>query len=257
MFGWRELLFNKKVAFLLCSDIFVSMQTILTSQNDKIKKALALGYLTYGIHFAHSDLSGFDVCSDASEGCKQSCLDFAGRGQQGNVKEARIEKTQTFFSDIPAFMLRLHDEVEKAIKYCEKKSLTPTFRLNLTSDVKWERIKYKGKNIFEHFPSIQFYDYSKTFARLKLGIPNYHVTFSRSEKGTNHVHCALALNQGSNVACVFSTKKGFDLPSEYKGCEVIDGDKHDLRFLDKKGVIVGLRAKGPARQDQSGFVIHV
>jgi hypothetical protein len=67
----------------------------------------------------------------------------------------------------------------------------------------------------------------------------------------------LALNAGHNVAVVFSTKKGFDLPSEYKGKKVIDGDKHDLRFLDPKGVIVGLRAKGPARQDESGFVIHV
>jgi hypothetical protein len=233
------------------------MQKLLTTQNDKTLKSLAMGYLTYGIHFAHSDLSGIDVCADASEGCKASCLDYAGRGQQDNVKEARIEKTQTFFADIPTFMLRLHNEVQKAIAYCEKKGLTPAFRLNLTSDVKWERIKYLGKTIFEHFPTCQWYDYTKTFSRLKLGIPNYHLTFSRSENGTNHVHCALALQAGHNVATVFSTKKGFDLPSEYNGKKVVDGDKHDLRFLDPKGVIVGLRAKGPARQDQSGFVIHV
>jgi hypothetical protein len=247
---------NKKVVFHLFPDIFVSMQTILTTQNDKTLKSIALGYLTFGIHFAHSDLSGIDVCADASEGCKLACLDFAGRGQQGNVKEARIEKTQTFFSDIPSFMLRLHNEVEKAIKYASKKNLQACFRLNLTSDVKWERIKYLGKTIFEHFPNTQWYDYTKTFARLKLGIPNYHLTFSRSETELNHVHCALALNAGNNVAAVFSTKKGFELPLEYNGKEVIDGDKHDLRFIDKRGVIVGLRAKGPARQDQSGFVIH-
>ena len=233
------------------------MQKLLTTQNDKTLKSLAMGYLTYGIHFAHSDLSGIDVCPDASEGCKASCLDYSGRGQQGNVKEARIEKTQTFFADIPTFMLRLHNEVQKAIAYCEKKGLIPAFRLNLTSDVKWERIKYLGKTIFEHFPSVQFYDYTKSISRLKLDIPNYHLTFSRSETPLNHVHCALALNSGSNVAVVFSTKKGFDLPSEYKGKKVVDGDKHDLRFLDEKGVIIGLRAKGPARQDQSGFVIHV
>jgi hypothetical protein len=64
------------------------------------------------------------------------------------------------------------------------------------------------------------------------------------------------MQAGHNVAAVFSTKKGFNLPKEYNGKEVIDGDKHDLRFIDKRGVIVGLRAKGPARQDQSGFVIH-
>ena len=237
--------------------MLLSMQAILTTQNDKTLKSLSLGYLTFGIHFAHSDLSGIDVCPDASEGCKLACLDFAGRGQMGNVKEARIEKTKTFFSDIPIFMLRLHKEIEKAISYANKKQLQACFRLNLTSDVKWEKIKYLGKTIFEHFPSVQFYDYTKSFARLKLNIPNYHLTFSRSESQTNHVHCALALQAGHNVAAVFSTKKGFELPSEYNGKEVIDGDKHDLRFIDKRGVIVGLRAKGPAKNDQSGFVIHI
>lgn len=249
--------------FAFCFDSFspfatvAPMQTILTTSNDKTLKSLELGYLTYGIHFAHSDLSGIDVCPDASEGCKLACLDFAGRGQQGNVKEARIEKTITFFHDIPTFMLRLHKEIEKGIKYAESKGLLACFRLNLTSDVKWERIKYLGKTVFEHFPNIQFYDYSKSVSRMGLGIPNYHLTFSRSESATNHVHCAMTMKAGFNVATVFSTKKGFDLPSHYNGFEVIDGDKHDLRFLDNKRVIVGLRAKGPARQDKSGFVVHV
>ena len=233
------------------------MQTILTTSNDKTLKSLGLGYLTFGIHFAHSDLSGFDVCPDASEGCKMSCLDFAGRGQMGNVKEARIEKTKTFFANIPAFMVNLIEEIQKGINYAAKKGLTACFRLNLTSDVKWEKIKHEGKNIFQHFPNHQFYDYTKSVSRMGLGIPNYHLTFSRSESGTNHVHCAMALKAGFNVAAVFNTKKGFELPSHYNGKEVIDGDKHDLRFLDKQGVIVGLRAKGPARQDKSGFVIHV
>lgn len=237
--------------------MLLSMQAILTTKNNKTLKSLSLGYLTFGIHFAHSDLSGIDVCPDASEGCKLACLDFAGMGQMGNVKEARIEKTKIFFSDVPLFMLRLHTEIEKAIAYANKKGLSACFRLNLTSDVKWERITFQGQTIFEHFPRVQFYDYTKSFSRLKLNIPNYHLTFSRSESGTNHVHCALALQAGHNVAVVFSTKKGFELPSEYNGKEVIDGDKHDLRFIDKRGVIVGLRAKGPARQDQSGFVIHV
>jgi hypothetical protein len=233
------------------------MQTLLTTSNDKTLKSLAMGYMTYGIHFAHSDLSGFDVCPDASEGCKLACLDFAGRGQQDNVKEARIEKTKTFFANIPVFMESLFSEIQKAINYCKKKGLTPVFRLNLTSDIKWERIKHNGKTVFEQFPDVQFYDYTKSISRMKLEIPNYHLTFSRSETPLNHVHCALALNAGHNVATVFSTKKGFELPTEYKGKKVIDGDKHDLRFLDQKGVIVGLRAKGPARQDQSGFVVHV
>ena len=47
------------------------------------------------------------------------------------------------------------------------------------------------------------------------------------------------------------------LPKTFKGLPVIDGDKDDLRFLDPQGVIVGLIAKGKAKQDKSGFVIDV
>lgn len=43
----------------------------------------------------------------------------------------------------------------------------------------------------------------------------------------------------------------------YLGREVIDGDKHDLRFLDKQNVVVGLLAKGKAKQDATGFVIDL
>jgi hypothetical protein len=90
-----------------------------------------------------------------------------------------------------------------------------------------------------------------------MKIPNYHLTFSRSETQRNQLLCDSALNQGVNVAAVFSTKKGFDLPTEYKGVKIIDGDENDLRFLDPKKCFVGLRAKGPAKKDVSGFVIHV
>ena len=232
-------------------------QAILTTSNDKTLKSLGLGYLTFGIHFAHSNLSGFDVCPDASEGCKQSCLDFAGRGQMGNVKEAREKKTKSFFENIPLFMNSLFSEIEKGIAYAAKKGLQACFRLNLTSDIKWERIKHEGQTVFERFPSVQFYDYTKSFSRLSLNIPNYHLTFSRSETALNHLQASMAIAHGYNIAVVFSTKKGFDLPSHYEGKEVIDGDKHDLRFLDSKGCVVGLRAKGPARQDKSGFVIQL
>jgi len=43
----------------------------------------------------------------------------------------------------------------------------------------------------------------------------------------------------------------------FKGLKVIDGDTHDMRFLDKPNSVVGLKAKGIARQDTSGCVINV
>jgi hypothetical protein len=57
----------------------------------------------------------------------------------------------------------------------------------------------------------------------------------------------------NNKAVVFKNKI---LPRMFKGLKVIDGDTHDMRFLDEPNSVVGLKAKGKARQDKSGFVIQ-
>ena len=106
------------------------------------------------------------------------------------------------------------------------------------------------------FPDVVFYDYTKFPINKRVNLPkNYTLTFSRSE--ANHDQVLENLRAGRNVAIVFSTKKSEELPSQYLGYEVIDGDIHDMRFLDPKGVIVGLKAKGDARKDTSGFVVQV
>ena len=61
----------------------------------------------------------------------------------------------------------------------------------------------------------------------------------------------LAANAGMNVAVVFES-----VPETYIGKTVVDGDDTDLRFLDPKGVVIGLKAKGRARKDTSGFVVR-
>ena len=43
----------------------------------------------------------------------------------------------------------------------------------------------------------------------------------------------------------------------FKDVKVIDGDEHDMRFLDEPNVVVGLKAKGKAKKDSSGFVIDL
>ena len=73
--------------------------------------------------------------------------------------------------------------------------------------------------------------------RFKKELPsNYHLTFSRSEENDEIVDEILEM--GGNVAVVFDK-----LPTQYKGYKVINGDKSDLRFLDEKNVIVGLKYK--------------
>jgi hypothetical protein len=229
---------------------------LLTTANAKIRKGEKLGFQTFGIHLAPANLSGFNVCKDASAGCAASCLNTAGMGAFSNVQLARIEKTRLFFKDKALFMSQLIKEISSAVKSAQKKNLVSTFRLNLTSDLPWEKIKLNGKNIFEMFPDCQFYDYTKTPERMTSFLAgempkNYHLTFSRSEN--NGAIAESILKSGGNVAMVFRKT----LPPSYLGAEVVNGDETDLRFLDGKGKIVGLVEKGKAKKDESGFVISL
>ena len=74
------------------------------------------------------------------------------------------------------------------------------------------------------------------------------MTFSCSE--SNEKIAKLVLEMGGNVAVVFRNQ----LPKTWNGVKVVNGDESDLRFLDKKGVVVGLIEKGLAKQDETGFV---
>ena len=228
---------------------------LLTTSNTKIKKGEKLGFMTFGIHLAPSKLSGFNTCPSASKGCAAACLNTAGMGVYSTVQSARIAKTLFFFKDREKFMVQLIKEIGAAIRKAEKNGFTPCFRLNLTSDLAWEKIRHDGKTIFEHFPKVKFYDYSKVVSRMSAFLAgefpkNYHLTFSRSESNSLAVDAVIA--SGGNVAAVFRGA----LPKKWQGKKVVSGDESDLRFKDPKGVIVGLVQKGKAKKDQSGFVLE-
>lgn len=232
------------------------MTKILTNPtaNSKISKSIKKGFLTYGIHLAPFNLSGFNVCANASTGCASACLNTAGRGRMTNIQKARIAKTKRFFSDKKLFLQQLSKEIKSAIKSADKKQMTACFRLNLTSDLPWESIKLDGLSLMETFPDVQFYDYTKSFKRAKKfadgEMPkNYHLTFSRSECNDNL--CDILKDLGVNIATVFRNS----LPETYKGLPVVDGDETDLRFLDGESKIIGLVEKGLAKKDETGFVI--
>jgi hypothetical protein len=237
--------------------------TILTQGNAKIVKGEELGYVTKGIHFAPASLSGNEVCQWRSKGCTASCLNTAGRGRMNSIQASRIAKTKLFFDKQFDFLAKLSKESSSSIKSATKKEMNSVFRLNLTSDISWESVFFnerQPKTIFDKFPSIQFYDYTKSFKRMCafLGKPftkdeqkfpsNYHLTFSRSEN--NDKKCEMVLAMGGNVAVVFRNQ----LPQTWKGYKVVNGDENDLRFLDKQGVVVGLIEKGLAKKDETGFV---
>lgn len=230
--------------------------TLLTSGNQKILKGEKLGYITKGIHLAPANLAGYEVCQWRSKGCTIACLNTAGRGQMNSVQQSRIAKTKLFFEQKADFLAKLAKEITSTIKSSIKKEMQAVFRLNLTSDIMWENEKdSQGKTIFEQFKETMFYDYTKSFKRManflskEKNFPsNYHLTFSRSEH--NDKLCEMVLEMGGNVAVVFRNQ----LPQTWKGYEVVNGDETDLRFLDKKGVVVGLIEKGMAKKDETGFV---
>lgn len=229
-------------------------QKILTVTNPKLEKGKKENFHTFGIHLAPSTASGYNVCAFASNGCINACLNTAGRGQFVNVQTARIKKTKRFFDDRENFMMQLDKEISAEIRKAYKKNLTPAFRPNLTSDLKWEKIGFTDSNgthwpnLMSKYPNLQTYDYTKIPIKHRQNLPfNYSLTFSLSE--TNDEHARAALKLGTNVAVVFNDK-----PKTFWGFDVINGDNTDLRFLDEKVKIVGLSTKGVAKKDTSGFV---
>ena len=185
--------------------------------------------------------------------CKTACLNTAGLGGvYPSIQKSRQTKTDLFLNDRDTFMAMLYKDIEKFVRFCEKKNKKPAVRLNGTSDIQWETIKHEGVTAFEKFPQVQFYDYTKIPTRKISHISNYHLTWSYSEAKQKYANYFDKLKY--NIAVVFSSKT---LPPMFKGLRVIDGDKTDMRFLDgNKRVVVGLKAKGKAKTDTSGFVIH-
>ena len=185
--------------------------------------------------------------------CKEACLNTAGLGGvYPSIQKARQKKTDLFLNDRDEFMQVLVKDIHTFLRACKRKDKLPAIRLNGTSDIQWEKIDIEGQNIFEMFPQIQFYDYTKIPTRKVDNIPNYHLTWSYSE--ANEKYAKMFDKVPNNKAVVFKNKI---LPTMFKGLKVIDGDTHDMRFLDKPNSVVGLKAKGKARQDKSGFVINV
>ena len=185
-------------------------------------------------------------------GCKDACLNTAGMaGVFPKVQEARQRKTDLFLNYREEFMTQLVLDVIKFIKACDRKGKKPAIRLNGTSDIQWEKIIVEcGQNIFEMFPQVQWYDYTKIPTRKIKHLINYHLTWSYSEASPKYADNFTKVKY--NIAVVFHKK----LPKTFRGRKVIDGDKHDMRFMDEDNVVIGLLAKGKAKVEDNGFVIY-
>lgn len=239
----------------------MSQITLLsTVANAKIEKTNAL---VGGNHlYAEMSLMPNNIICAGSKAaqCMTPCLKTAGRGVFSNVKNARQRKTDFWMDNPTEFKAQLVTELEALVKKAHKQGKTARVRLNCFSDISWElqvctRNGKPFKGIPQAFPEIEFYDYTKHASRLGKTPENYTLTFSYSGVDTYKNQVKLAqTSSDTNIAVVFMAK---ELPVTFMNRKVIDGDLHDARIDDPKGVIVGLRAKGLARKDVSGFVVHI
>jgi len=227
---------------------------LLSVNNAKTIKGEKKGYTTYIMYLApyNQNSKGINLCSHASKGCAKACLFGSGAARFPKVQQGKINKTEYFLDDRKSFLEQLDNEIAKIVAKHEKNGTKFAIRLNGTSDIPFEKFKIRdNKNIFELHPTAQFYDYTKNHFRFKKVIPsNYHITFSLSED--NKAIAMELLSQGVNVAMVFGVKTVEELPSNYQGYKVINGDESDLRFLDESNVIVGLKYKLLTGKGSSG-----
>lgn len=220
---------------------------------------------TYVLYMLPHSASGYNVCPMATTECIKGCLNTSGRvimdiKSTNAILSARLRKTQLFFEQRDFFMRWLVAELKSAQTKAAKDGYDFSVRLNGTSDLNWNAYKLDGKTVFELFPNVQFYDYTKVPSRFNNMPDNYHLTFSYT--GYNWSDCKNVLDAGNNVAVIFNLKKGVALPTMFQGYKVIDGDLTDYRPNDGAGVIVGLRWKKIADKEvneeirNSNFVVQ-
>jgi len=265
---------SKAAALQYLNDIGFPIRALLAApeSNPKVAKNGKLDVFAAPLHLAPFNLSGFQVCAQASPGCAAACLHTAGNpAYMAGKEKSRIIKTRAYFKERAAFMAVLTFEIAALQRKAAKLDMQAAVRLNATSDLPWEvrKVTIDGKsvNFMEYFHEVQFYDYTKITKRALQHArgemqENYHLTFSRTE--SNHADVAKVLAAGGNVAMVLSRQA-------YKAAisaglnarqwaavghdKIIDGDAHDYRPADPRNVVVALKAKGDARHDASGFVI--
>ena len=230
----------------------MTYKLLSVNTNPKIQKSNKLSD-EYWSCILHLHPTNTRICPyQIKAGCKDACLNTAGlAGVFPKVQESRKRKTDLFLNNRAEFMSLLVLDIIKFIEACKRKGKKPAIRLNGTSDIPYENIIVEGgQNIFEMFPQVQFYDYTKIPTRNVDYIFNYHLTWSYSEADDKYAQLFDKVKH--NIAVVFAQK----LPKTFRGRRVIDGDKHDMRFKDSSNVVVGLVAKAKAKTEDNGFVIY-
>jgi hypothetical protein len=215
---------------------------------------------TYAIYLSPGNLSGYNVCSHSTPECRMGCLNTSGRAGieefsgKTMIHDCRVKKTRLFIENQNFFMNWMIAEIKLYQARAERKGFYFSVRLNATSDIDWNNIFLNNLNIFEIFPDIAFYDYTKNFNKFENKANNYHLTYSYT--GRNIEQCKNLLKRGFNIAVVFNVKKETELPKYFMNYPTVNGDLTDYRIDDAKGIIVALKWKRIANRKTEKKVLN-
>ena len=211
----------------------------LETASPKLAKTAGSEFLTAILYLAGA--SDKRLCPASTAGCRSICLiTESGRGVMEPVRQARQAKTDFLFNNRTGFNYQLSKDINSLRSKAKRLGKRPAIRLNGGSDLDWSRF-------YETYHDVIFWEYTKRpdmAIKLHKKYMNVHMTYSDNENTTDRIRGQL-LEAGINVAMVFDiwSRHGGAFPEKIGTVPVIDGDISDLRFLDPKGVIVGLRLK--------------
>jgi len=225
--------------------LFTSIGKVLTEGQLKLDKSQDQGYLSAGFNLSPARESvpfgGIDMCPGKGA-CEIPCLKGSGMNQMTTHELARIRKTLLFARYFPAFRKKALKEVAALIRKAARRELIPAVRPNLLSDQ-----PKLAKMLQEEFPDLQLYDYTKLRRPWERTNDKYHLTFSLDVGEASELHALKCIEHEVNVAVVIDHPKDDPVPDTFTLRDVtlptIDGDKHDLRFLDPWPRFVMLRGK--------------
>ena len=248
----------------------------LLSANSKLRKGFGR-YRAIGLAMAPWKFAGKgNLCSNASPGCIDACNGlWAGMNVTPSTRFALIGRARLYMEFRALFLRKLREELRNFEKLCIRTGRIPAVRLNVSTDIPWERV---APDLFAEFRRIRFYDYTAFSADNRAKLPaNYQLCHSWKET-TRFDFVEATIRAGRNIVVPFDSayapsRKLFGaLPETVvfrcreTGREIVvsvaNGDKHDfrLRQTDGAGKCIGLHGKSGRGKVtaavESGFMRH-
>jgi hypothetical protein len=249
--------------------ILEGKRPILTTKQTKLDKAQGdiTGYVNRGLTLATSREaspfigSAFDACIGATDACRLACVGSrTGQGRLPSSAIARIGRTIALHVDPVTFWARYDREVQREQRRAERKGYRLAMRCNVASD----HAHVAARSAATH-PDVAHYDYTAIAANVRR-VDGVRRVYSLKDGAQRRMLAKRMIDEGRGVAVVFaaSARRKEPLPATWNGAPVIDGDLHDLWFLQAPETgpfVVGLRVKGDNGQVQAaidaGFAVAV